>query len=91
MDTDLETMSHKQLITEVRKLRNGIRKHRDSTGHELCWHHPALWSLLPERSDPIAVVPEWPQFMEGCIHYRQSLDRQAPKAPQTTQRYDDDA
>ena len=24
MDTDLETMSRKQLITEVRKLRNGI-------------------------------------------------------------------
>ena len=73
MDTDLETMSRNQLINEVRKLRNGIRKHRDSTGHELCWHHPALWSLLPERSDPIPVVPEWPQFMEGCIHYRQSL------------------
>ena len=30
------------------KLRAGIRAHRDSTGHELCWHHPALWGLLPE-------------------------------------------
>lgn len=39
MDDDLETMSREQLIDEVKKLRAGIRKHRDSTGHELCWHH----------------------------------------------------
>jgi len=84
MDTDLEAMAREQLIAEIRMLRNGIRKHRDSTGHELCWHHPDLWALLPEKSDPMPVVPEWPQFMEGCIHYRQSLDRQAPDAPRSS-------
>jgi hypothetical protein len=83
MDTDIEAMSREQLIAEIRMLRNGIRKHRDSTGHELCWHHPDLWALLPEKSDPMPVVPEWPQFMQGCIHYRQSLDRQAPDAPRS--------
>jgi hypothetical protein len=46
-DIDLEAMSREQLIAEVMKLRDGIRKHRDSSGHELCWHHPALWALLP--------------------------------------------
>ena len=60
--------------------RAGIRAHRDSTGHELCWHHPALWSLLPEQTDPLPVVPAWPQFMRGCIRYRQSLDEQAPRS-----------
>jgi S-adenosylmethionine:tRNA ribosyltransferase-isomerase len=26
-------------------------RHRDaSAGHDLCWHHPAMWSLLPEKS-----------------------------------------
>ena len=90
MDNDLESMSREQLITEVRKLRDGIRKHRDSSGHELCWHHPELWSLLPEKSDPLPVVPEWPQFMEGCIRYRASLDEQAPTAPRTTQPFEDD-
>jgi hypothetical protein len=84
MDTDIEAMSREQLIAEIRMLRNGIRKHRDSTGHELCWHHPDLWALLPEKSDPMPVVPEWPQFMQGCIHYRQSLDRQAPDAPRSS-------
>ena len=63
------------------KLRNGIRKHRDSTGHDLCWHHPDLWELLPERTEPESAVPPWPKFMRGCIRYRQSLDAQAPDAP----------
>jgi hypothetical protein len=83
MDEDLDHMSREQLIAEVRKLRSGIRRHRDSTGHNLCWHHPALWSLLPERTDPLPAVPDWPQFMAGCIAYRQSLDEQLPDAPRT--------
>jgi hypothetical protein len=58
MDADLEGLSREQLVAEVKRLRHGIRDHRDSTGHELCWHHPALWSLLPEGSDPLPVVPD---------------------------------
>lgn len=85
MDTDLEAMSRDQLIAEVRKLRSGIRKHRDSSRHELCWHHPQLWALLPDRTDPLPVVPDWPQFMQGCIRYRQSLDSQLPYAPRTAE------
>jgi hypothetical protein len=81
MDEDLESMSRGELTAEVRKLREGIRRHRDSSGHELCWHHPALWSLLPEQHDPLPTVPDWPQFMRGCIRYRQSLDVQLPDAP----------
>ena len=87
MDTDLERMSREQLIAEVMKLRQGIRQHRDSTRHELCWHHPALWGLLPEQTDPVPVVPDWPQFMHGCVRYRQSLDEQAPGAPRTQDSY----
>jgi hypothetical protein len=88
MDEDLEQMSRDQLVIEVRKLRAGIRQHRDSTTHSLCWHHPELWALLPERTDPLPAVPEWPQFLQGCIHYRQSLDQQAPAAPRTSEPYD---
>lgn len=87
MDDDLASMSHEQLVAEVKKLRRGIREHRDSTGHDLCWHHPALWGLLPEKSDPLPVVPDWPQFMQGCIKYRQSLDEQAKDAPRTDTPY----
>lgn len=74
MDGDLDGMSREQLIAEARKLRAGIRKHRDSSGQDLCWHHPDLWRLLPEKTDPVPEVPDWPQFLSGCIRYRQSLD-----------------
>lgn len=76
MDDDLEAMSREQLLAEVRALRAGIRRHRDSTGQDLCWHHPALWALLPERTDPLPAVPPWPEFLEGCVRYRRSLDEQ---------------
>ena len=75
-------------VAEAKRLRAGIREHRDSTGQELCWHHPQLWSLLPERTDPLPVVPDWPQFMRGCIRYRQSLDEQAPHAPRSDERFE---
>ena len=88
MDADLDQMTRDQLIVEVKKLRQGIRKHRDSSEHELCWHHPALWGLLPEKTDPVPVVPEWPEFFRGCIRYRQSLDKQAPVAARTTKPYE---
>jgi hypothetical protein len=81
MDDDLEALDRNALIAEVRRLRAGIRAHRDSTGQELCWHHPQLWGLLPERTDPLPSVPAWPPFLRGCIKYRESLDRQLPAAP----------
>lgn len=88
LDDDLGRMSRDELIEEVRRLRDGIRNHRDSSEHELCWHHPALWNLLPEKTDPVPVVPDWPQFLRGCLHYRASLDEQAPEAPRTSKEYD---
>ena len=85
MESDLAEMSREELVAEVLRLRTGIRKHRDSTGHELCWHQPALWGLLPEATDPLPAVPEWPQFLRGCILYRQSLDVQSPQSRRTTE------
>ncbi|KRA71963.1 hypothetical protein ASD78_16460 [Lysobacter sp. Root667] len=81
MDDDLDTMTIERLREEVRRLRAGIRAHRDSSLHELCWHHPQLWELLPESTRAEIAVPEWPAFMRGCVRYRQSLDRQRPDAP----------
>jgi hypothetical protein len=78
-----------ELITEVKKLRSGIRRHRDSTKHELCWHHPQLWGLLPEKVEPALAVPAWPQFMRGCLQYRESLDRQLPNAARITEEFEE--
>lgn len=87
MDDDLDLLERPALIAEIKRLRDAIRAHRDSTEHELCWHHPDLWSLLPEQVDPKITVPEWPQFMRGCIRYRQSLDRDRADAPRTAKEF----
>jgi hypothetical protein len=89
MDKDLDAMSREELIAEVKKLRQGVRQHRDSSLHELCWHHPQLWGLLPEPTDPLPVVPDWPQFLRGCVRYRESLDTQAGWAPRSGKPYEE--
>lgn len=88
LDLDLDQLTREQLLDEVRRLRAGIREHRDSSGQELCWHHPKLWGLLPEKTDPQPAVPEWPQFLRGCIRYRQSLDEQLPDSARTAEELD---
>jgi hypothetical protein len=81
MDDDLEGLSREQLVSEVKRLRQGIRAHRDSSGHDLCWHHPELWALLPEKVALEVAVPPWPRFLRGCLRYRESLERELPNAP----------
>ncbi len=88
VDHDLESLSREVLIQEVMRLRRGIRRHRDSTGHDLCWHHPELWDLLPESTDAVPDVPAWPEFLRGCIRYRQSLDDKLTSAPGIGDEYD---
>ena len=81
MDEDLESMNPPSLLAEARKLRAAIRAHRDTSGHDLRWHHPDLWGLLPEKVDPAIKVPPWPKFIRGWVAYRASLDAQCPDAP----------
>lgn len=88
MDEDLADLDREMLVAEVKRLRAGIREHRDSSGQELCWHHPKLWGLLPEKSDILPRVPAWPQFLRGCLKYRESLDEQLPNAPRTQDEFE---
>jgi len=88
MDDDLATMAREALIEEVKRLRAGIREHRDSSGHDLCWHHPNLWGLLPEPIRAGIAVPPWPKFLRGCLKYREALDRELPDAPVHDVEYD---
>ena len=74
MDEDLTSMSREQLVAEIVRLRAGIRNHRDSSGHELCWYVPELWNLLPEKILPTPRVPTENEFLRRCAEYRRSLD-----------------
>ena len=87
MDEDLVKMSKEELVAEVKKLRAGIREHRDCSGHDLCWYHPDLWALLPDSPKEEPIVPEWPQFMKGCISYRQSLDSEGAHLKRTDKEF----
>ena len=87
-DQDLANFTHGELVAKVKRLRAGIRGHRDSSGHELCWHHPQLWALLPEPIPRNIEVPEWPQFLRGCLKYREALDRECPDAPRIYAEFD---
>ncbi|MBB2754114.1 UNVERIFIED_ORG: hypothetical protein GGI57_004847 [Rhizobium aethiopicum] len=86
-DADLDSMSHADLLSAARAMRHAIRIHRDMSGHELCWHHPDLWTLLPDPPAGGQIVPDWPQFMRGCIRYRQSLDNQLAQAPRSDREF----
>jgi hypothetical protein len=65
MDGDLGQMTREQLIAEVKRLRNGLREHRDSSEHELCWHHPALGGHCPKRPIRFLSYLNGPSLFEG--------------------------
>jgi hypothetical protein len=90
MDEHILDWTREELIAEVVRLRNGIRAHRDSSGHDLCWHHPKLWGLLPEPIPKNIAVPAWPQFLRGCLRYREALERELPDAPRTDAEFNND-
>lgn len=75
LDQDLKNMTIEELQAEVKKLRAGLRQHRDATGHALCWYVPELWNLLPDRNDPAPPVPPTEEFLQCCKLYRESLDK----------------
>jgi hypothetical protein len=87
MDEDLAKLSREELTAEIKRLRAGIRKHRDSRGQDLCWFHPELWGLLPETVSQDVAVPAWPQFLRGCLKYREALDHELPNAVRTETEY----
>ena len=87
-DRDLHAMDREALLATALAMRGAIRAHRDASGHDLCWHHPAMWALLPDPPRRERVVPEWPQFMRGCVAYRASLDRELPTAPRSGEAFE---
>lgn len=74
-DNDLSDMSPEELRQEVKRLRAGIRQHRDASGHSLCWYVPELWNLLPEKIEPQPQVPPTDEFLHCCQIYRRSLEK----------------
>lgn len=61
------------------RLTAAIRKHRSAQGQDLCWLNDIeLWGALNDGVTQDRQVPPWPEFMAGCVRYRQMLE-QEPK------------
>ena len=88
-DADLDSMNPEALLAAARAMRAAIREHRDASMHALCWHHPDMWARVPDTPAGGQVVPDWPQFMRGCIRYRASLDRQLAAAPRSDREFEE--
>ena len=80
MDDDLSLLTRDGLRAEVIRLRAGIRAHLDGTRRELRRHRPKLWGLLQEPIAEDIKVPAWPQFLHGCLKYRDRF-REPANAP----------
>ena len=87
LDADLDAMDRAALLSAAQDMRRAIRTHRDTSMHELCWHHPDMWALLPEPPTGKQILPDWPQFMRGCTRYRQSLDTQLADGPRSDKEF----
>jgi hypothetical protein len=48
---------------------------------------PAALGTVAGPIPPDLTVPAWPQFLRGCVKYRESLDRQLPDAPRTNEEF----
>ena len=63
-------------------LETAIRKHRAAQGQDLCWLNDLeLWDVLKDGVMVDRQVPPWPDFMAGCIRYRQMLGKPPMSTP----------
>jgi hypothetical protein len=65
---DLKVLSRDQLIEEVKRLRAGVRKHRDNSGHDLCWYHPETPHQLHEASSSFPALQRLRHVAEDQRH-----------------------
>ena len=80
-DSDLDSISHNNLIAEVLKLRKAIRNHRDQKGDDRCWMDDIeLYKTLPEGvADADLSLLSDDQFKRNCDLFVKNRKRPVPK------------
>lgn len=69
-DKDLAKMNAEELRSELIRLRNGIRSHRDKKGDDRCWlNDVVLYQLLPEGKDASFKLPDKDTFLKNCERF----------------------
>ena len=65
-----------KLHLKINKLEDAIRKHREQTGHNMCWENDEeLWATLEDGIKIDHTTPDWCEFMNRCVEYRASKDK----------------
>jgi hypothetical protein len=77
MDGKLNQMTRVQQIEKVQRFQQDMGSTATAADKNFAGAHPALWGLLPERTDLLPAVPDCPEF-QGCLKFRQSLNEQSP-------------
>lgn len=61
---------------KIAGLEEAIKKHREQTGHNMCWENDEeLWSVLKDGVVIDHTPPNWCEFMTKCAQYRASKDK----------------
>ena len=70
----------RRLAAEVARLRAGIKSHRSTTGHELCWLNDVeLWKLIEANpAYPHESLPVAEEFLSQCRRYHESRLKNSP-------------
>ena len=77
-------MTRELLLAQVRRLRAGIRAHRDSTGHGASAGITRRSGFSsPSRPTHCRRFRHGRRFSGAVLQYRQSLDAQLPHAPRS--------
>lgn len=75
-------MDEEALKQRVRELEDAIRKHREQTGHNMCWENDEeLWAVLKDGVKIDHTAPPWQEFMTKCAAYRASKDEREERSP----------
>jgi hypothetical protein len=62
--------------SRIKELEDAIRKHRETTGHNMCWENDEeLWTVLKDGIKLDHTPPNWCEFMQNCAAYRASKDK----------------
>lgn len=69
-DSDLPSMTPAQLRQEVQRLRQAVRKHRDTQENARCWHNDlVLYGTLSEEVKPGRMLGDEKQLLQNCQRY----------------------
>ena len=73
VDGDLKAMTRDLLEVEAKRLRDGIRQHRDEKGDDrCCLDDQRLYALLPDTQAAITTLPAKEIFLKSCERFWQT-------------------